>query len=41
MANKSLTQSGKETGLTTRIISEDFDTRRNTAFPVADPIHGA
>jgi hypothetical protein len=24
-----------------RIISEDFDTRRDTAFPAGDPIHGA
>jgi hypothetical protein len=25
----------------TRIISEDLDTRRNAAFPAADPIRGA
>jgi hypothetical protein len=24
-----------------RIISEDLDTRRNAAFPAADPIRGA
>jgi hypothetical protein len=26
---------------TARIISEDLDTRRNAAFPAADPIRGA